>query len=612
MKNSNLFILLSALLITGCTNKNNSSSNLQNSELSSSTSVNSLSSETSSNSSSISSSSGIDKTYWINKGNAQSALNNAGNWYYNVDESKVNLTNASYYEEELFFDFNKVEEASWNSVELFYHHSNILEENLYTVTFDISSTIEGDITVNGKVVSLTKNSKEVSVEGVLINSKSALEIQFGTKQNGYLGDAEIIISELSFAKEEKYTFKSVLAKALAYNNYTVEMIEHNWGEITGTYTFLEKAAFFKLQDGGLIEYRGFAENDEGVFGFTSSNGAVISRNQNYYYNNNDEIIKGLYTTREKIDFKDNKGESLGVPSLNHLNVNNFDFELVTGEVVKITNTEALESMKVFARMGGEYVNGTVYSGIKSASVVLNEDSSFTFEIKTKFDSFKIKLSNIGTTANDMLEDFINSNQFGPINMTPTVTADPVVLEMLKLIDGENYTVKKADGSYLYITEKYSYSEFTDEDNVTTAKGFVVTDNGSYSYVIIDGEVTLGEMDYSIDPAWSIKAEEGLKSSTVSYFDSSLDYKYNETAGRYEMIPPSTNYSYMSFSSDFFGVNATACNLITLHKDSTENKLYIGGEFTYVDENENSKTEYLTIEVFDFGTTEVEKMENYLA
>ena len=315
---------------------------------------------------------------------------------------------------------------------------------------------------------------------------------------------------------------------------------------------------------------------------------------------------------EKIDFEDSKGESLGVPSLHHLKAEDFNYELKTGESIKLSGSNLLNSLKVFARMGGDEVNTLVYSGVAKATAMLNADGSIDFTISNKVsDKITLKLSNIGKTTNAMLEEFINSNDFGPINMTPSKTADPAVIEMLRLINSENYTVEKANGEYLYLNEKYSYALVQNEDGTSTPRGFIHTNDGIYQYSIIDGRVILGDMDYTLFDNWSIANEESLTSSAVTYFDNALDFEYNEVENRYELIPSSNNSSYLSFSKDWLGLSATACNLITLEKNETDNTIIIGANVTYVNESEEEVTEMKYITVSNFGTTIVQALEDYL-
>ena len=240
MKNKYSLLMLLALVVAGCKSTNTSSTS-QNS------STNNLTSSSEVSSSSSSSSSNIDKTGWIEENNEAYSISNPKKWYYEVDSSKVNVTNAMYFEDDemLYFDFNG--NGNFNDANLYYHDTYVFVGETYTTTFSITSNVAGKITVNGSEFDVKVGTSEISIERELLEGNATVSIQFGAKDNFLISDN--VCFEISNLNISKITnVKARLEHAIELNNYTITLKEDN-DSFTGTgwygeFKFFEKAAFY--------------------------------------------------------------------------------------------------------------------------------------------------------------------------------------------------------------------------------------------------------------------------------------------------------------------------------------------------------------------------------
>ena len=592
MKKSNL-ILLSMLIIAGCSNTTTSSSSL-------------------SNSSSSSTSSTIDTTGWIEKGEESVAITNSNNWIYNSDDN-VKMKLAMTLDSELYFNYEKIGTASWNSLQLFYHKPSIDVGETYKVSFSISSSNSGSITVNGEVFNLNSGSNSISVSRVLPANSATLSIQFGTESTGFFADSSnFVLGNVQILK--RGNAKKIIEKAISCNNYTIELTEGQ-SQQTGTYKFFEKGAIFKHYVDYGYQYRGFGENEEGILGINTSNGETFSTNWDYFRDKEGNVVKGLYSTREVIDFDDNSligqdglGESKGIPSLHHLDLSELNLNLIQGQEETISDGY---SFKVFARMAGQDFNQLYYSGVINAKVTINVDGNleFSFDNRYSFAPATFVLKDIGTTTYETFENFVSSDKFKP--NSSNVEVDETITEMLKAINGNNYTVVKPDGTYHYINENYSYhvtseqviDENGDEVTLETIGGYIKLSDGIYSYTIVDDVVTIDE-ETGVIGYDSIGEADGFGS--VSYFKNAIDYTYNSESEYYEMEPSSSNMDCYSFSTKWYGQSASKCSLVSIKY--LGNNIKLNTTMTFMS-SDNSEIKSLMIS--EIGSTEVEFMENYL-
>lgn len=599
MKKSKLICLLGALLISGCGSNGNSSSSILNNNVSSNTSA---STSSSSSKPSSSSSSTIDTSEWFNKGNEETAINNPNEWVYSVDEN-LKTTLAMEFEGEIYFYYEKVNNASWDSAQLFYHDSEIGVGRGYIISFSVSSSTAGKITINNQIVEVTSGLSEVSIECVQEEDKPTISMQFGTEENGIIAEnLEFVFT--NFVIKKQANAKDIIESAIEANNYTITLTQGlNGYKVTSK--FFENAALFDwkntIDDVG--ENYGYAENATGAFGFSVKDGKIRS-NSNYFKDADGEIVKGLYTSSYQFTYDGLEG----LPSLYKLDLSKFDYDLKTG--VKVTIEDG-SSLKALTFMLDEFHSSYYFGGIKETNLTLKENGNLEFAIKTKMgDISKFELSNIGTTEDALIEEFIASKNFCPASDVST-EGDPEVELMLADIKGANYQVNKGDAGEFYINEKYSYNVSIDsETNASTINGYIKLNDGVYSYVVEDEKVILGENYTELyGNITNVKDLAGLDSGMVTYFNDASKYSKNESEGYYEMIPTSSGY--YTFSSKWFGISALGCELITLERG--ENNITIGASLITADGNGNPQEAMMSyLVVYNIGNAKVQFMEDYLA
>lgn len=604
MKKNNILLLLSLVSLVGC-GSNTSTSSLSSSKdnstssltISNSSSI--LNSSSSTSSSIVSSSSTIDMTDWISSGSELDAINNPNNWFYN---SNVTPSLAMEYEKELYFNYdNTTVPTSWDSVALFYHDSSLRVGKGYKLEFSITSSKAGAITVCGQKIEVRDGTIDVSIESTLEENKPAISIQFGNEDEPLNGAVSIVIGSVKISK--KANALDIINEAIEAKNYTISMSEA--GGMNGYYVtskFFENAAHFSW--GNAIDntsgQHGFFENSEGIFNF-SIKGEEIKPGSNYLVDpETNENIKGLYTSNYGFTFEGLEG----LPSLNKLDLSNFDYDLETGKKIRIKDGS---SAKAFSFMLDEFYSSYYYGEVAVTELTLLEGGALEIAIRTRMGDYsKFVLSNIGTTEDSIIQDFINSDSFAPsINDDDSQEVDPIVQAMLDDIGLGNYTVNKADGTNFYINDRYSYSVDSDGN----ANGYIKLNNGIFRYFVEEGKVVLGEDNYQ--ESWNINniyELDGLNSGNVEYFKDATKYRLNNTEGYYEMVP--TGNSYYSFSSKWFDKSSTSCDLITLER-GLEN-ITIGAKMSFANEAGeilNPEMKYLV--VYNIGKTTVEFMENYL-
>ena len=597
MKNGKLLCMLMAFLIAGCgSNNDTSSSSLTNNSSSSLTNQSNSSSST------------IDTTGWFNKGNEEDAINSPNEWIYSTDDN-LKTTLAMEHEGEIYFYYEKVNNASWNSAKLFYHDNSISSGKGFSVSFSMTSSVEGKITINDKVVELSTGLSEISLELVQEENKPTLTIQFGTESDGILSEnLEIVFSD--FVIKKQANAKDIIQKALDANNYTITLTKGMNG-YEGTSKFFENAAYFDWKNtiDDVSGNSGYAENETGVFGFSMKNGKVSPHN-NYYMNENNEVVKGLYTSDYSFTYEEiDEGTGIkGLPSLHQLDLNDFDYDLKTNTKVKIKDGS---SLKALTYMLDEMYSTYYYGGVAEAELTLKDNGNLEFALKTNMrDVSRFELSNIGTTEDSLIEEFIVSKNFCPASSVST-KGDPEVEAMLANIKNGNYHVNKGENGEFVINEKYSYNVTIDpETKVETINGYLKLADGVYSYVVEDNKVVLGENYTELyGNIENVKDLAGLDSGMVTYFNNASKFLKNEQEGYYEMVPDDN--SHFTFSEKWFGASALNCSLITLEKGVSN--ITIGANLTLQDEAgypKDPEMKYLV--VYNIGTAEVEFMENYFA
>lgn len=114
----------------------------------------------------------------------------------------------------------------WFGVQLFYKDTTHVTGRHYKLTLKINSSVAGNITVNGKVVSLVAGDNDIEVEFVE-KAASTISIQMGVESaNTMISAATMVISDIAIAAEETQAAASVFDAAGVYGNDSV------WASLT--------------------------------------------------------------------------------------------------------------------------------------------------------------------------------------------------------------------------------------------------------------------------------------------------------------------------------------------------------------------------------------------
>ena len=103
------------------------------------------------------------------------AVANPGKWVYWTEFSGI--TYAKYENGKISFDVS-VEGGNWYSNQLFYKNSALQAGKTYTLTMKMNSTVAGQITINGQVVTLTEG--ENNIELIVKDGNVSISMQMGT------------------------------------------------------------------------------------------------------------------------------------------------------------------------------------------------------------------------------------------------------------------------------------------------------------------------------------------------------------------------------------------------------------------------------------------------
>ncbi|MBE7088372.1 MAG: hypothetical protein E7370_02450 [Clostridiales bacterium] len=136
---------------------------------------------------------------------------NPGNWYYWNDQnwvgSSVTVSNAEYANGTASFTYSGASSACWFGMQIFYKcPTNTVDKN-YKVSFTVTSSSAGNITVNGTVVALVEGENQVEVfytetaNNTNGTPAASLSIQCGVSaSNTVIEQATIAISNLTFTE----------------------------------------------------------------------------------------------------------------------------------------------------------------------------------------------------------------------------------------------------------------------------------------------------------------------------------------------------------------------------------------------------------------------------
>ena len=177
------------------------------------------------------------------------AVANPGTYYYWNDQnwcgSSVTALEAYYAGGVATFQYSDASPACWHGYQVFYKHAANVAGQAYKLSAKINSLEEGDITINGTVVSLKKGDNNVEVYYVEDGGKASISIQMGTQTAGTVIAANTIsISDVKF--EEFTPEKLAVPTAVSISSINVVHITDPNGD---------KATAIKLnfyKDGALL------------------------------------------------------------------------------------------------------------------------------------------------------------------------------------------------------------------------------------------------------------------------------------------------------------------------------------------------------------------------
>ena len=135
------------------------------------------------------------------------AVANPGTYYYWNDQnwcgSSVTALEAYYAGGVATFQYSDASPACWHGYQVFYKHAANVAGTAYKLSAKINSLEEGDITINGTVVTLKKGENNVEVYYVEDGGKASISIQMGAQNAGTVIAANTI--SISDVKFEEFT-----------------------------------------------------------------------------------------------------------------------------------------------------------------------------------------------------------------------------------------------------------------------------------------------------------------------------------------------------------------------------------------------------------------------
>ena len=189
------------------------------------------------------------------------AVPNPGTYYYWNDQnwcgSSVTALEAYYAGGVATFQYADASPACWHGYQVFYKHATNVAGTSYKLSAKITSLEEGDITINGTVVSLKKGENNVEVYYVEDGGKASISIQMGTQDAGTVIAANTIsISDIKF---EEFTPEklAVPTEVSISSDKVVSITDPNGNKATGIkLNFYKEGALlysFQLHNGAKLD-----------------------------------------------------------------------------------------------------------------------------------------------------------------------------------------------------------------------------------------------------------------------------------------------------------------------------------------------------------------------
>ncbi len=102
-------------------------------------------------------------------------------------------------------------DASFVDLQLLYKNSELTKDQAYLLEWNITSSVEGNITINGKTVELSKGNTEISIKyvcGTDTAEATALQVYFGTATDGFISNGALSFSLPTWTETNLHTITS--------------------------------------------------------------------------------------------------------------------------------------------------------------------------------------------------------------------------------------------------------------------------------------------------------------------------------------------------------------------------------------------------------------------
>lgn len=102
-------------------------------------------------------------------------------------------------------------DASFVDLQLLYKNSELTKDQAYLLEWNITSSVEGNITINGKTVELSKGINEISIKyvcGTDTAVATALQVYFGTATDGFIANGALSFSLPTWTETSLHTITS--------------------------------------------------------------------------------------------------------------------------------------------------------------------------------------------------------------------------------------------------------------------------------------------------------------------------------------------------------------------------------------------------------------------
>lgn len=130
--------------------------------------------------------------------------------YYEVEDD-VEVIKAKKNGDAFDFSFQNKGEASWIGFQILYKNSDLTNGQAYLLKWTVHSSVAGDITVNGKTVSLVAGENNIELKyvcGTDTAATTALLAQFGTPEKGFIGNADITVTLPTYEETSLHQYTS--------------------------------------------------------------------------------------------------------------------------------------------------------------------------------------------------------------------------------------------------------------------------------------------------------------------------------------------------------------------------------------------------------------------